>query len=136
MTYRRVRRWTEFQYPFAFRQAVITDMQHVIKAQDKMPETYRWVTAPSLHEQMSELQASKMAASFQERKIKFMVFLLSCFVVATTIFGSTLIEQRMTDTLQDSKNEALSMLRYHMHGVIDGVSMLTDTVNRKILGLK
>jgi hypothetical protein len=136
MTYRRVRRWTECQYPFAFRQAVINDIQNVIKAPDKMPENYRWVRAQSLHEQMSELQASKVAASYTEQKIKLMVFLLSCLVVATTIFGSTLIEQRMTDTLDKSKNEAISMLRYHIHGVIDGVSMLTETVNRKVLGLK
>ena len=119
----RPRKWTTYQYPFAFRQVVVCELKNILKAEDRMPEHYRIVRAPSFHEQMHDLSVEEIIKQrkVRRRKITFLTLMLftGIILIAASLFLPTDLEDDLTNQAITLKYQFMGRLEYFLNGVND-----------------
>jgi hypothetical protein len=127
MNPKRARKWTEYQYPFAFRQAVMSEMNNVLKAPDVLNENYRVVRVPSLHERITSIQQIESGEFYKkQRKLLFCLF-LSFLMTSAILFSTTKTSHILSEKVSSAVFKVLNNFKGDFNKAIDGVSTFSKS---------
>jgi hypothetical protein len=127
MNPKRARKWTEHQYPFVFRQAVMSEMNNVLKAPDILNENYRVVRVPSLHERITSIQQIESGEYYKKQRNLLICLFLSILMSSAILFSTTKTSHILSQKVSAAVFKVLNDFKGDFNKAIDGVATFSQS---------